>query len=415
MRFHDGTPLTSADVKYTYDTLLDEAVASPIRGDFAAIDEVRAPDARTVEFRLRHAYAPFPQRTTLGIVKKDGLKQNIGTGPYRFESWTPGDKIMLSGNADYWGGAPAIDRVVLAFAPDDNVRATRLRAGELDAAVLPPKAAAGFRGERGVTVYDVPSADYRGIMYPLDQPVTGDRAIREAVGLAVDRRAMVDTILAGAGEPAYGPISPRTPWYEPSVERAHDPAAAGRLLDQAGWTLGDDGIRVKDGRRAAFTLMYPAGDSLRKELALAVASDAKKIGIAVEPAGLDWDAIEPRMPKDALIMGYGSPYDPDYVNYEMFHSAFKGQGFFNPGRYDNPKVDELLERGRGSVDEATRKAAYTELQKIVHRDEVWTYLVYLTHVYVIRGAYDGITPGVEAHEHATGGLFRDLHTWKPAG
>ncbi|MER5318811.1 ABC transporter substrate-binding protein [Streptosporangium roseum] len=419
VRFHDGRPVTAADVEYTYEALLEEANNSPIRGDYAAIKEVAAPDARTVVFTLHHPYAPLVQRATLGIVPKDAPltgDRPIGAGPYRFVSRTPGDKIVLEGNRDYWGGAPAITRLVLAFAEDDNVRATRMSAGEFDATILPPKAAAQFGGRQDVTVHQVPSADYRGIMFPLDQPVTGDRTVRKAFSLAIDRKAMVDTILAGAGTPAFGPVSPDTAWHAPEVTGAAsgDPEAAERLLEEAGWKPGEDGVRVKDGRRAAFSLMYPAGDSLRKDLALTVASDARKIGVDVQLAGLDWDAIEPRMAKDALIMGWGSPYDPDYVNYELFHSAYAGKGFFNPGRYRDPEVDRLLRTGRESGDDATRKRAYRDFQKIVHDDEVWTYLVFLKHVYVIRGRYQGIQPSVDAHEHAVGGLFRDIHTWRPA-
>ncbi|GAA2847881.1 ABC transporter substrate-binding protein [Streptosporangium fragile] len=419
VRFHDGRPVTAADVAYTYEALLDEANNSPIRGDYSAIEGVAAPDAGTVVFTLKHPYAPLVQRTTLGIVPQGSPltgEPPVGAGPYRFVSRTPGDKVVLEGNKDYWAGAPAITRLVLAFAEDDNVRATRMSAGEFDAAILPPKAAAQFDGRRDVTVHRVPSADYRGIMFPLEQPVTGDRTIRRALGLAIDRGAMVDTILAGAGTPAFGPVSPDTAWHNPEVTGtpAGDPEAARRLLEDGGWKAGGDGIRVRDGRRAEFTLMYPAGDTLRKELALAVASDARKIGIDVEPAGLDWDAIEPRMSEDALIMGWGSPYDPDYVNYELFHSGYAGRGFFNPGRYDNPEVDRLLKTGREAGDPAVRRKAYLDFQKIVRDDEVWTYLVFLKHVYVIRGNHTGIRPGVDAHEHATGGLFRDIHTWKPA-
>ncbi|GII92428.1 ABC transporter substrate-binding protein [Sinosporangium siamense] len=418
VKFHNGQDLTSADVEYTYETMLDPKSSSPIAGDFAAIKEVEAPDPKTVVFTLNYPYAPLVQRTTLGVVPKGAsLKETPpGTGPYRFVSWTPGDKVAFTANTAYWGGAPAIPKVVVAFAADDNVRATRMSAGEFDATILPPKVAAPFRTQAGLKVYDVAANDYRGIMFPMKEPVTGDLAIRKAFSLAVDRQAMVDTILAGAGEPAFGPISPATKWYNAVVtgKGTSDPAGAGKLLDEAGWKPGADGIRVKDGKPAKFTLMYPAGDSLRKELALAAASDARKIGLDVEPAGLDWDAIEPRMAKDALMMGWGSAYDPDYINYELFHSAYAGKGFFNPGRYDNPKVDKALEKARESGEEAERKAAYDDFQKTIFEDEAWSFLVFLKHVYVIRGDWQGVTPGVDGHEHATGGLFRNLHTWKPA-
>ncbi|MGW4637146.1 ABC transporter substrate-binding protein [Sphaerisporangium sp. NPDC004334] len=421
--FHDGTPLTSADVAYTYQAVLDANNNSTIRGDYTAIASVEAKDPATVVFHLKYPYAPFLQRATLGIVPRRMLEgQNlekapfntrpVGTGPYRFVSWTPGDKVVLEANPSYWGGVPAIKRLVMAYAVDDNVRATRMAAGEFDATELPPKAASRFDGQAGMTVH---RADYRGVMFPLDAPVTGDNAIRQALSLGADREAMVNTILAGAGRPAFGPVAPDTTWHNPAVDGspAPDSARAVRLLEEAGWKSGPDGIRHKGGTPASFTLMYPAGDSLRKELALAFTSDAKKLGIDIRLAGLDWDAIHTRMDEDALIMGWGTPFDPDYTNFELFHSSFSGQGYFNPGHYKVPQVDALLEKGREESDPAVRKNAYDAFQRRVHDDAVWAYLVYLKHVYVIRGTWTGITPGVEAHDHATGGLFRNLAEWKP--
>lgn len=419
--FHDGKPLTSADVAYTYTELLKPANNSPIRGDYAAIERVEARDERTVVFHLKYRYAPILQRTTLGIIP-DGSDlaglggKPVGTGPYAFTSWTKGDKIALQANERYWGGPPAVKKLVLAYTADDNARATRMAAGELTATVLPPKAAARFRNQPGVTVYDAPSADYRGVMFPLEQPVTGDPAIRKALDAAVDRSAMVSAILAGAGTPAYGPIAPGTDWHNPAVTGSPtaDAAKATRILDEAGWKPGPDGIRAKDGTAARFTLMYPAGDSLRKELALAVASDAKRVGIDIQLAGLDWDAIDQRMSKDALIMGYGTPFDPDYTNYELFHSSYAGQGYFNPGRYSDPEVDRLLETGRESSDPAARQKTYHAFQQKVRDDAVWLYLVYLKHVYVVRGAWTGPQVGIEAHDHATAGLLGTIVNWKPA-
>ncbi|TKK87824.1 ABC transporter substrate-binding protein [Herbidospora galbida] len=416
--FHDGTPLTSEDVVHTYKAVLDEKNNSGIRGDFAAIESVEAPDPATVVFRLKYPYAAILQRATLGIVPVGRAldAEPVGTGPYTFVSRTPGDKLVLKANPSYWGGAPAIRQLVVAYAGDDNVRATRMAAGEFDATVLPPKAAARFENRQGLTVHKVQSADYRGVMFPFGQPVTGDLAIRKAVNLALDRQAMVDTILAGAGEPAFGPIAPGTTWHNPAVAGSATPdqAQATRLLDEAGWHVGDDGVRAKDGTRASFTLMYPAGDALRKDLALAVASDVKKIGVDVRLAGLDWDAIEPRMSKDALVMGYGAPFDPDYTNYELFHSAFAGQGFFNPGHYKAPEVDALLDEGREEPDPVVRKRTYDAFQQRISDDAAWAYLVYLKHVYVVRGEWSGIAPSVEPHAHDTGGLFRNLAEWKPA-
>ncbi|PZM88990.1 MAG: 4-phytase, partial [Actinobacteria bacterium] len=410
--FHDGTPLTADDVVFTYQAVLNPKVDSTLRSDLEMLESVEAADPATVVFRLKHPYAPFLQRLTLGIVPAAALRDQdinkaefnrkpIGTGPYKVESWTPGDRLVLVANDQYFGGKPATEKIVVAFVPDDNVRAQRTRAGEFDAVELAPKLAAGFENTSGYRVYKVPTADYRGVMLPMRHPVTGDHAIRRALNLAVDRAAMVDGVLGGAGEPGFGPVPPTSEFFEPSIvgKPNGDPEAAKALLDAAGWKAGPDGIRVKNGQKAAFSLMYPASDSLRKELALAVTADAKKIGIEITPEGLTWDAITPRMKNDALIMGWGTPYDPDFVSYKLFSSRFAGQGFFNPGFYESEVVDRALEEGRSTADPEARRAAYRTFQRQLAEDVPWVFLTYLEHTYVVRDTIDGVKPRVEAHEH----------------
>ncbi|PRY32333.1 peptide/nickel transport system substrate-binding protein [Pseudosporangium ferrugineum] len=426
--FHDGGQLTAADVVFTYRAVLDPKVDSILRSDLDMLATVTAPDPATVVFTLRHAYAPFLQRLTLGIVPAKSLsgqdinkaafnRQPIGTGPYRVESWTAGDRLVLTANDTYWGGRPANRKLIVAFVADDNVRAQRMRAGEFDAAELAPKLAAGFDNATGYTVQRVPTADYRGVMLPFGSPVTGDLAVRRALSVGVDRAAMVRGVLAGAGEPAFGPVPPTSEFADPTAaaKTSADTAAAAALLDAAGWTPGADGIRAKGGRQAAFTLMYPAGDSLRKELALAVSADAKRIGIKVSPEGLTWDAIDARITRDALLMGFGTPYDPDFVSYKLFGSKFAAQGYFNPGSYRSPVADRALQDGRDQADPARRRAAYATFQRQLAADAPWVFLTYLKHTYVVRAGITGVTPRVEAHEHGVANsLWWNINTWTRA-
>ncbi|MGJ7441752.1 ABC transporter substrate-binding protein [Aquipuribacter sp. MA13-6] len=423
--FHDGEPLTAEDVVFTYETVLDEAVASPLAGDLEALAEVVALDDTTVQFRLEQPYAPFPERLTLGVVPEHVLagttdweaaafnREPVGSGPYRLVSWTSGDSIVLEANEDHWDGAPEVTPVTFATTGDDQARAARMSAGELDAAVLPARLAEQFEGTDGLQVQRRATADYRGVMLPQEHPVSGDLAIRRALDLAVDREAMVAGVLAGAGEPAYGPVAPSlTDYYEPAAEREHDPAAAVQLLEEAGWVL-DDGVRSRDGVRAEMTVMYPAGDTVREQLALAVATDARAIGVDVTVDGLSWEAIEPRMGTDALVMGYGSPYDPDFISYQLFHSSYAGQGFFNPGSYDNPAVDRALDDGRTAVEEADRREAYSRLQTELAADPPWLFLTYLEHVYVVSDGWQGSdVEQVEPHDHGfVAGPWWNLQDW----
>ncbi|WP_405632882.1 ABC transporter substrate-binding protein [Streptomyces sp. NBC_00016] len=131
----------------------------------------------------------------------------VGTGPYVLASWSKGEKLTFKANPKYWGGAPKVKTFTMAVIADDNVRATRLRSGDLDGAILPPNLAATFKGDDGLKSYDAKSYDFRTVTLPPENKVTGDRAIRQALDAAVDREVMVDKILDGAGRPAYGPLA----------------------------------------------------------------------------------------------------------------------------------------------------------------------------------------------------------------
>ncbi len=239
--FSDGSPLAASDVVFTFQSVLDPKVNSTIASNYDALAQVSAPDDRTVVFRLKYPYAPFAQRLLLGIVPRkafDGQDINtapfntapVATGPYTVAEWRKGDRMVLKANEKYWGGAPAVTTATLVFVTDDNARATRMAAGEFDATVLPPKLAKTYAGQDGYRVVQAQSADYRGLGIPSELPFTSDTRVRQAINVGINRQAMIDTVLAGAGKPAATPISPYlSQWYEPSATFRYDPAAAGRL------------------------------------------------------------------------------------------------------------------------------------------------------------------------------------------
>jgi peptide/nickel transport system substrate-binding protein len=201
------------------------------------------------------------------------------------------------------------------------------------------------------------------------------------------------------------------------LETAPDPDAARGLLQDAGWGTGQDRVRERDGQRAEFTLMYPAGDTIRQNLALDVQAQAAGLGIEVRPEGLSWEAIEPRMAIDALVYGTGNPYHPDLTSYPLLHSSRAHQGFDNPGGYASAQMDLALDQGRAAADEGERVAAYARVQAQLAEDLPWIFLVYLEHGYVIRaGTWAGYdVPLVEPHEHGLqGGPWWNLPEWTAA-
>lgn len=338
MKFSDGEPFSAKDVEFTYRTILDPRTNNPSRTELDAIESVTAQGADRVVFTLKYPYAPFAERTVLPIAPEhvagrqdvnsgEFTTKPVGTGPYVLTGWSRGEKLSFKANPGYWGGEPAVKNLTMAVVKDDDVRATRLRSGELDGAVLPPDLARGFEKDRTRRIHTARTFDYRNVTLPTHHPVTGDVAVRRALDLAVDRTAMVGALLDGAGKAAYGPVPTDSPWFAPGTERPYDSGRAGRILDEAGWKTGEGGIRAKDGVRASFPLWYTSGDKIRQDHALAFASDAKKAGIEVRTEAGTWEVIEPRMKTDAVLAGGGSPADPDFDQYQLLTSSLAGDGF----------------------------------------------------------------------------------------
>lgn len=425
VKFSDGQPFGAKDVVFTYETVLDAKTNNPSKSELDAVAGVEARGDDTVVFTLKYAYAPFAERTVLPIAPEhvagkqdvnsgDFASKPIGTGPYVLTAWSKGEKLSFKANPAYWGGEPAVKKFTMAVVKDDDVRATRLRSGELDGAILPPNLARAFEGDAARTTRAAKTFDYRNVTMPTHNDVTGDVAVRRALDVAVDRGAMVDRLLEGAGKAAYGPVPTDSPWFAAGTERTYDLAKAKKILDDAGWVPGDDGIRAKNGVRASFPLWYTSGDKIRQDHALAFASDAKKAGIEVKTESGSWEVIEPRMQTDAVLAGGGSPADPDFDQYLTLTSSLAGDGFNNMARYDNPTVDRALIEGRRSGDPAVRKAAYDTVQRELVDDPGYVYLTHIDHLYVVNDKWDGPSTQVEPHDHGLGsGPWWNIETWKP--
>ncbi|WP_442971341.1 ABC transporter substrate-binding protein [Rhodococcus sp. EPR-157] len=428
--FSDGSSFDAADVVATYGAIQDPASASEVRSSFDMITDVVAVDDRTVEFRLAYPYSALPTKLLIGIVPAEsvaipGLAAEsslntapIGTGPYTLVDLSP-DRAVLEANENYFGGAPAVKKLTLLYVPDDNTRAQRMVAGEIDGTNLPPLLAKTLDGKDGMSLSSNASADWRGVSLPTDNPVAGDKAVRMALNLAANRQSMVDNVLGGYGASAATPI-PEVygDAYDPSAVFRYDPAGAERLLDEAGWIRAEDGIRVKDGTRAEFTVMYNSTDTVRRDLAQAFASDALTVGVEVNLEALSWDRIDPRISFDSTLLGGGSePYDPDTQAYNTLDSVFVnpdvGSIYDNASGYVNPAVDAALETGRRSLDTAERDAAYRDMQRAYVEDPGFVFLVFLDHTYVSKDSdWTMSGPILEPHSHGvTWGPWWSLQTW----
>ncbi|RFU84594.1 ABC transporter substrate-binding protein [Streptomyces triticagri] len=425
VEFSDGEPLTADDVVFTYETILDKKTNNPSKTELDAVESVEAKDEQTVVFHLDYPYAPFAERTVLPIAPKHiAGKQNVntgafttkpvGTGPYKLVKWSKGEKLTFKANPHYWGGAPKVKDFTMAIIKDDDVRATRLRSGDLDGAILPPNLARTFTEDSDKQTLAAKSFDYRVVTLPTGNKVAGDTDVRRALDIAVDRKAMVDSILYGAGKAAYGPVPTDSEWFTKGTERRHDLEKAEQILDDAGWKKGSDGIRRKNGIKASFPLWYLSGDKLRQDHALAYASDAKKAGIQIKVQAGTWEVIQPRMKSDAVLAGGGAPADPDFDQYTLLKSDLAGDGFNNMAHYDNPAVDKDLDKARRTDDRAARKSAYDSIQRALVKNPGYTFLTHIDHAYVVDKKYGELSTQVEPHDHgfATGPWW-NVEDWQP--
>ncbi|PTR21853.1 peptide/nickel transport system substrate-binding protein [Rhodococcus sp. OK519] len=429
VRFTDGTTLGPEDVVATYRAILDPASASPLATSYDMLEAVEATGPDTVEFRLAYPYAPWPTKLLLGIAPSERLtggpaeqsplnSDPVGTGPYKLVLLRP-DQAIYEANEDYWDGAPQVKKLTVVYVPDDNARAQRMAAGELDGANIPPLLANTFTDRSGYQVVANTSADWRGVTMPADNPVTADPTMRMALNLAVDRRGMVDNILGGHGRAASTPVPDvYGDAYAPSATFAFDRARAEQLLTDDGWIPGDDGVRAKDGVRAEFTVMYFPQDTLRRDLSQAFASDASRIGVRVNVEAVDRGVFPGQLTAKAGLLGGGDlPYDPDTQLYSTLHSSYArpgvGSGYDNASDYVNPQIDRALDDARRSTDSAARAADYRTVQTSYVADPGYVMLVFLDHTYVQRESdWTGSAPILEPHSHGVDwGPWWNLRDW----
>lgn len=428
--FSDGTPLTAEDVAFTFRT----AKTSGGKVDLAHLGDVEVTGKYSLTFHLTERDTTFINRLiTLGIVPRHAYNSSygrkpIGSGPYMMTEWTEGQQMVAEANPYYYGNAPFFKRIVFLFTDEDTSFAAA-RAGKVHMVVVPQSLAR--QQLPNMVLHTVKSVDNRGLLfptvpdtglktdkgYPIGNDVTADPAIRKAVNLALDRRAMVEGILEGYGRPAYG-VCDGLPWDNPAnVIDDNDITGAIKILEEAEWRdIDGDGFREKDGLPAEFTIIYPASRSVRQYLALACADMLKKIGIRARVEGRNnFDEIKKVMHRDVVVFGWGS-HDPIEL-YHLYNSKHAGTGYNNAGFYKNPAVDSNLERAlaAGNFDESLQfwKAAQWDGKTGVngHGDAAWAWLVNLDHTYFVHKNLDIGTSQVEPHGHGWP-ITANIEKWK---
>lgn len=418
LTFHDGEPLTSADVKFTLEAILDEKNGSEIISNYTDIAEITCPDDRTVKIRLTQPNVAFPDYMTIGILPQHLLagedlatcafNQNpVGAGPYRLTEWDMGQSITMERFDGYYAGQPQIEKVIFVIIPDSDARAMQLAAGDIDMAQITAKTAAQFADSEEIKVYQMETADYRAIAYNFANPYFEKHPeLPNILSYAIDREAIISGVLLGQGQAAYSPLQ-KSAYNNEDIEKfTYDPDKAEQLLQKAGWTKDADGWYQKDGERLGFTISAMADDQVRVDMAAMCASQLRQIGADVSAEtrqSLDWAGQE------ACIIGWGSPFDPDDHTYKIFTT---GAGD-NYTAYSNAAVDRLLTEARHTENETARKALYGEFQEKLTEALPYTFIAYVDAAYGMKANIQGITEDTVLGHHGVG-VFWNIAEWRIA-
>lgn len=419
--WHDGKPFTSRDVAFTWRFALrpDARVIDRSGYDRIASVETPAPDIARVVFK--GVYAPYLKlfRPVLPahILERERHpdfaefnRRPTGTGPYRVAEWRPGDRIVLEANPLYHGGRPQIDRLVFLVVPDDNTALMRFKGGDLDVyQAVALTHVPLLRALPDVRVTITPDLLYEHIALNTSRPPFDEIAVRRAIALAIDKGALSRIAYGGLYPPASSDQPPLSWAHDPSLLARFDPVSARKLLDAAGWRPGRDGIRVRGGRRLAFTLTTTSGKKPRELAALLIRQDLRRVGIEVAVETLPGSVLfGPTGPLkkntyEAAMWAWDTDVDPDATAF--FHSRSIPPHGSNVSRYRNPELDRLLDRATSTVKRQERKRLYRQVSRILQEDVPDIPLLYWNLVSAHRDRLEGWRPG-------PGGALWNCSRWR---
>ncbi len=391
--FTDGEALTAEDVAFTYNTIKETSSVN----DFTMLEEAVAVDDTTVEFHMAKAYSIWPYTmAVVGIVPEhaygpDYGSNPVGSGRYIMKQWDKGQQVILEANPDYYGEAPKMKKVTILFMAEDAAFAAA-RAGQVDLAYT-----ASTYSEQTIDGYELLSfetVDNRGFNLPavprttdangnvIGNDFTCDVLVRRAINIGIDREQMIENVMYGYGNAAYS-VCDKMPWYNDEAEAEYDPEGAAALLEEAGWTMGADGVREKDGVKAELNILYPSSDSVRQAMAADAANQLTALGIRTTTEGVGWDTAYTRALSEPLMWGWGAHTPMEFFN--IYHTGANGMAEYSP--YANETVDRYMDEAlaANSLEESYElwKLAQWDGENGITQDGdiPWIWLANIDHLY----------------------------------
>lgn len=413
IKWHDGVAFTAKDVAFTFNSLANPQYdagaysrVEPIlgakefhEGKADSVSGIKVISDNKIEFTLVEPNASFLANLCIGIVpehilkdvsptewaKHESNRKPIGTGPFKFVKWEPGQYIEVEANKDYFSGAPKLDKIVYRFG-DANTMIAAFMSKEIDIVPVPVSEVESIKT---LDFADVKTSNDLSVYYigfNLRNPMFKDVKVRQAFAYAVNKELIVSSVIGEFGE-VCDDLFPNAHWsHNPDVTKyPYDKNKAKQLLEEAGYKTNANGIYEKDGKELKFTLEVPTGKKEREKTAVMLKQQWEEIGIKCEIIQLDFPTLVTKLlPKskdgkqrevtaedfDAYILGFGIEVDPDEYR-PYFNSVYMPPNGYNFCGYSNPAMDALLEKQIKQIDAKERQATFFEIGKILSDEQPW--------------------------------------------
>jgi peptide/nickel transport system substrate-binding protein len=392
--FHDGRPLTSRDVKWTFDSLLEGKIRSTKSAVYRFVDHVEAPDAFTVVFHLKEPFSSLLWNLSdgaMGIVPEGTLGQisgkPIGSGPFRFVSAEQDKDVILERNDSYWGPKARLARVRFAVVPDTTTRALELRKGSADLAItaLTSDMVVALERAPNLQVERTPGTVLQYLGFNLRDPILRDVRVRRAIAYAMDREPLIRYLWRGFVRPASSLLPPESWAYDRNVSGyPHDPERARQILDAAGYLAATNGIRFR-------LTMKTSTEETTRLFAAALQQQLREVGIQLDIRTFEFATFLADVTSGSFqlysLRWVGSNEDPDIFEYACHSDKFSPHGA-NRGYYSNHRMDALIDQARREIDQTVRKKLYAEIQEMLADDlpsiNLWYFDNVLVHTRRVR-------------------------------
>ncbi len=423
VKWHDGTPFTADDVKFNIELIQNPKFIAGRRAGHELVRDIKVVSPTELTWRMEKAYAPYPAILSWTfLVPKHILEKEtdinkpafttspVGTGPFKWVERVPGDHITLAAHDGYHGEGPHLERLIVKYIPDLTVLYTQFQTGDIDYIGLQGITPDHYEEAKGLAdrmVMPVPQPFIENIAVNTGLPVFKDKAVREALYYGMDKKSVIEQIYYGLPSETES-FLPKQSWaFNPDLPKHEfDPEKAKKILDDAGWALGSDGVRSKDGVRLEFVNSTTAGNHVREQAQQLLQQNWADIGAKMTinnlPPAVMWGDYWMQSKFESAMVGIGFMIGPDPDATDFFASrsiGAKGGAGQNTTQFENAEVDGLLAEGAKTVDIEKRKAAYKKMQEVTRSELPYLPIFQYAMVSGVKSKLEGFTPNVNVQEN----------------